>query len=151
MYTAWNNTVKLVWGCPVWTRTNLVQQLLCCGHTSAKVDILNRFVKFFHSLRFSISKELRVLSRYLARDVQSVLGRNLRLILDITHLDPWTTSYGKMKAALITSEMVEVPEWDKWRLPYLWPLLAQKREAHFSAMEDLETTLDNRIQSLLIN
>ena len=80
-----------------------------------------------------------------------MLGRNLRLILDITHLDPWTTSYGKMKAALVTSEMVEVPELDKWRLPYLWSLLAQKREAHFSAMENLETTLDNLIQSLVIN
>ena len=44
VYSTWNNTVKLVWGCPQWTRTYFLQQLLCCGHTSAKVDILTRYV-----------------------------------------------------------------------------------------------------------
>ena len=74
VFTAWDYTVKLVWGCPAWTRTYILQQLLSCGHTSAKVDILSRYVKFFHSLRKSASHEVQVLSRYLARDVQSVTG-----------------------------------------------------------------------------
>jgi hypothetical protein len=92
VYTAWNHTVRLIWGCPLWTRTYFVQQLLCCGHTSAKVDILLRYVKFFKSLRFSASKEVQVLCRYVARDVQSVTGKNLQLVKGISHLDPWTCS-----------------------------------------------------------
>ena len=51
VYSAWNTTVKLFWGCPVWTRTYMVQQLLCCGQTSAMVAILSRYANFFHSLR----------------------------------------------------------------------------------------------------
>ena len=77
---------------------------------------------FFHSL----SHEVQVLCRYLARDMQSVTGKNMQLVQDLTNLDPWTTSYGKLKAALVTAEMVEVPQQDKWRLPYLCSLLAQK-------------------------
>jgi hypothetical protein len=151
VYSAWNHTVRLIWGCPLWTRTYFVQQLLCCGQTSAKVDILSRYVKFFHSLRHSASHEVQVLCRYLARDMQSVTGKNLQLVHDLTNLDPWTTSYGKLKAALVTAEMVEVPQQDKWRLPYLCPLLAQRSEAHSSALEAEETRLDELIHSLVTN
>ena len=151
VYTAWNHTVRLIWGCPLWTRTYFVQQLLCCGHTSAKVDILLRYVKFFKSLRFSASKEVQVLCRYVARDVQSVTGKNLQLVKGISHLDPWTCSYGKLKAALITAELVEVPQQDRWRLPYLCSLLAQRREAHSQAMEADEKRLDELIESLVTN
>ena len=151
VYTAWNHTVRLIWGCPLWTRTYFVQQLLCCGHTSAKVDILLRYVKFFHSLRSSASHEVQVLCRYLARDVQSVTGKNLQLVKGISNLDPWTCSHGKLKAALITAEMVEVPQQDRWRLPYLCSLLAQRREAHGSAMEADEKRLDELIESLVTN
>ena len=46
MYSAWDYSVKLVWNCPRWTRTYFVQQLLCCGFPSARVDIQSRFVIF---------------------------------------------------------------------------------------------------------
>ena len=75
VYSALNTAVKFVWGCPQWTRSYFVQQLLCCGYTSAKVDIMTRYQKFFSSLRSSASYEVQVLSRYLARDVQSVTGK----------------------------------------------------------------------------
>ena len=97
VHNTWNTTVKLAWGLPQQTRTYILQQLLNCGHTSARVDILSRFVKFFHSLRSSASQEVQVLSRFLARDVQSVTGKNLRLVQDITQLNPWTASYGRLK------------------------------------------------------
>jgi hypothetical protein len=133
-------------GCPLWTLwTYLVQQLLCCGQVSAKVDILSRFVKFFHSLRHSASHEVQVLCRYLSRDMQSVTGKNLQLVQDLTNLDPWTTSYGKLKAA----EMLEVSQQDKWCLPYLCSLLGQRSEAHSSGLEDEETRLDELIHSLV--
>ena len=86
VYTAWNHTVRLIWGCLLWTRTYFVQQLFCCGHTSAKLDILLRYVNFFHIFRFSASHEVQVLCRYLARDVQSVTANNLQLVKDISHL-----------------------------------------------------------------
>ena len=69
VYSAWNFSVKLAWGCPQQTRTYFVQQLLNCGYTSARVDLLARFSKFFYSLRNSVCHEVQVLSRFVARDV----------------------------------------------------------------------------------
>ena len=147
VYSAWNTSVKLAWGCPQWTRTYFVQQMLSCGQTSAKVDILTRFSKFFTSLRNSASHEVQVLSRYLARDVQSVTGKNMRLVQETTGLDPWTTSQGRLRSALVEAEVVEVPTMDRWRLPYLCSLLAQRREAHKLAFEDEETRLDEHVMN----
>ena len=60
MYSAWDYTVKLVWDCPPWTRTYFLQQLLCCGFPSARVDIKSRFANFFRSLMSSASFEVQV-------------------------------------------------------------------------------------------
>ena len=89
LYNSWNQSIKLIWGCPLWTRTYIVQQVLSCGYFSVRTDILTRFAKFFHSLRFSASKEVQILSRYVAREVQSVTGKNLQLLRDLSHLNPW--------------------------------------------------------------
>ena len=151
VFNAWNYTVKLVWGCPVWTRTYFLQQILSCGYTSARVDMLTRYVNFFTSLRKSASYEVQVMSRYVARDVQSVTGKNLRLIEETVNLDPWTTSSNKLRNALIIQETVEVPAMDRWRLPYLCSLLSQRRAAQNQAMEEEETRLDELIDSLVIN
>ena len=115
------------------------------------MDILSRYVKFFHSLRKSASHEVQVLSRYLARDVQSVTGRNLRLVQETSRLDPWTTPSSKLKNALISSEMVEVPIMDRWRLPYLRSLLSQRRAACSLAMEEEEARLEELIESHVFN
>ena len=151
VFTAWNTAVKLAWGCPQWTRTYMVQHMLCCGLTSARVDILSRYVNFFHSLRKSSCHEVQVLSRFLARDVQSVTGKNLQLVTEASGLNPWTASQGKLKAALIAGEAVEVPLEDRWRLPYLSSLLSQRGEAHNLALEELEDILTKLIDSLVAN
>ena len=65
VYTAWNTAVKLAWGCP--QQTYILQQVLNCGYSSTRMDIVGRYVKFFHSLRNSPCKEIQVLSRLLAR------------------------------------------------------------------------------------
>ena len=108
-------------------------------------------IRLFHSLRFSASKEVQVLCRYVARDVQTVTGKNLKLLKDITGMDPWTTSNGRLKEALVGAELVEVPERDRWRLPYLGSLLAQRGEANYSAMEEDVTRLGQLISSLVTN
>jgi hypothetical protein len=55
----WNTSVKLAWGCPQQTRTYFLQEMVSCGFNSARVDILSRIVKFFHSLRNSASFEVK--------------------------------------------------------------------------------------------
>ena len=125
--------------------------MLSCGQTSAKVDILSRFTKFFTSLRNSASHKVQVLSRYLARDVQSATGKNLRLVQETTGIDPWTTGQGRLRSALVAAEVVGVPTMNRWCLPYLCSLLAQRRKAHKLVLEDEETRLDELIESLVIN
>ena len=151
VYTAWNTGVKLAWGCPQQTRTYIMQQMLSCGYRSARVDILCRYVKFFHSLRNSACHEVQFLSRYLARDMQAVTCRNLRYVQEASGCDPWTTSYGRLRDALVADEVVEVPQQDGWRLPYLSSLLSQRREAHYLALEEEENRLTKLIDSLVIN
>ena len=151
VYKAWNTAVKQVWECPQWTRTYLMQQVLCCGFTSAKVDILCRYIKFFHSLRNSPSKEVQVLSRYLARDVRSVTGKNLQYVAEVTGLNPWTASQARLKAALVAEDTVQVPLQASWRVPYLCSLLGQRGAAHSLALEDEQDRLTELINSLVIN
>ena len=97
VYNAWNTAVKKAWDCPQWTRTYLMQQVLSCGQTSAKVDILSRYVKFFHSLRRSTSKEVQVLSRLMARDIRSVTARNIQYIVELSGLKTEVPSNGLLR------------------------------------------------------
>ena len=91
------------------------------------------------------------MSRYISRDIQSVTGRNLKLIENTAKLNPWTTSSSRIKNALFLEEAVEVPVVDRWRLPYLCSLLSQRREARNQAMEADETRLEELINSLVLN
>ena len=128
-----------------------MQQILSCGFTSARVDILCMFAKFFKSLRENTSKEVQVLSRFLARDVQSVTGKNLQLLLDLTGLNPWTASQARLRDVLVAEEAVEVPAQDTWRVPYLYSLLSQRGEAKILASEELVEELTDLINSLVAN
>ena len=128
-----------------------MQQLLCCGYSSAKVDIMTRYQKFFTSLRSSASYEVQVLSRLLARDIQSVTGKNLTLLKELSNLNPWVTKQCQLRNALIAAEMVEVPLVDQWRLSYLLSLLSQKTQAHSLVLEEQESRLEELINSLVRN
>ena len=92
-----------------------------------------------------------MLSRFLARDVQSVTGRNIQYIQEATGLSPWTTSKRRLRDALVAGELVDVPPQDRWRLPYLNSLLSQRREAINLALEEEENRLSNLIDSLVAN
>ena len=112
--------------------------MFCCGFSSARVDILTRFVKFFLGLKSSTSYEVQVLSRFLARDMLSGTGKNLRLIQVLTHLNPWTARNGGLRSALERSERAHVPELDRWRRPYLCSFLSQRSQAYYMVMEHKE-------------
>ena len=49
-----------------------------------------------------------------------------------------------------SAEMVSVPLLDRWCLPYLCSLLAQRREAQNSALKNEENRLKELIDSLLM-
>ena len=91
------------------------------------------------------------MSRLVARDVQSVTGKNLQYVREETALNPWCSSRKRLKDALVAGEAVQVPQQDKWRLPYLSSLLSQRREAHNLAQEDVELGLSKLIDSLVMN
>jgi hypothetical protein len=150
LYTAWNTSVKLVWGLPQQTRTYFLQQLISCRFSSAKVDILIHFVKFFH-VQCSASYQVQVISRLLSRDMLSVTGKNLRLVQEMTQLNPFTASRARLRAALEVGELVDIPPLYQWRLPYLSSLLSQRGEAFYSAIEEEEQRLSELIDSLVIN
>ena len=151
VYNALSTTVKLARGCPQWTRTYIVQQLLCCGQTSARVDILSRYASLFQSLRKSSFHEVQVLSRLLARDIQSVTGKNLQFISDLSGLNPWTAPKGRLKATLIAGKTVEVPKEDRCGLPKMCFLLSQRGQAHNQDLEEHEERLTELIDSLMAN
>ena len=77
------------------------------------MDILTRYVKFFHGLKTSASYEVQVLSRMLSRDMLSVTGKNLRLVQEMTQLNPSTASRSRLRAALEQCELVDVPPLDQ--------------------------------------
>ena len=112
---------------------------------------MTRYQKFFTSLRSSASYEVQVLSRFLARDVQSVTGKNLTLLKEVSSLNPWVTKQSELRSALVAAELVKVPLIDQWRLPYLWSLLTQKIKAHSLVLEEQESRLEELINSLVRN
>ena len=128
-----------------------MQQILCCGYTSARTDLMTRFVSFFKSLRFSSSREVCILSKLLARDVRSTIGRNLNLIADLSRMNPWTANQNDIRDALIAKETVPVPVMDKWRLPYLCSLLSQRSEAYYNGNDEEVKILSSYIGSLVTN
>ena len=151
VFTAWDVAVKLVWDCPRATRTFLLQQVLSCGLSSAKTDVLCRYSKFFNSLRNSVSMEVRVLCNLVAKDLQSTTAKNVKLIEDLTnHQDICTATQESIREALITSERVTVSPQDEWRTPYLSSLLSQYQEAKSISDDGLMEYLNSLICSLAI-
>ena len=147
VFKAWNSAVKSAWDCPLWTRSYFVHNLLNCGFSSAKVDILCRFVNFSRGLMKSASSEVQVMARLAARDMTTQLGRNLELVREITGLNPRNDPLFKIKRKLVELDFVEVPAQDKWRVPYLCSLIHARREATYMASDEDISRLNELIDS----
>ena len=67
-----------------WTRhpryTVLGTQLTILPVTSARTDILGRYGKFCRGLRTSVSQEIRVLFNFVARGLQCITAKNIKLV-----------------------------------------------------------------------
>ena len=151
VFNAWTTAVKLTWAVPRATRSYLVQQVLDAGLTSAKVDILARFAGFFRSLRRSPSYEVNVMANLVGRDIRSTTGANLRLIRELSGLDPWVFGSARLKEELVHKERVETPPEDHWRVSFLASLLDQRQRLHFVGLKEEEKVISGLIDSLCIN
>ena len=149
-FNAWNTCVKLAWQVPRATRTYLVDHLLNCGQSNARMDILARYAKFVRGLQASPSMEVAVMCGVAKRDIRSVTGSNIALVRLEAGMDPLHSCLGKLKAVL-QSRVASVPELDRWRLDYLARLLKQRGEASFMADDGEVRRLSTLIDSLCIN
>ena len=151
-YNVWAVNVKLAWGVPRATRTYILQQCLAPGSTSAKTEILARFVGFFRGLRKSSSHEVRTVALMAARDMRTCLGRNLRVVEELSGgLDPWVASTSTVRSVLSAREAVSVPEGAEFRLPYLLRLLEHRQELHYHGLQGDEEDVQRLIDSLCVN
>ena len=129
VYRAWDTAVKLSWGCPRYTRTFLLQQVLACGDTNARTDILTRYSKFSKGLMNSISKEVRVLFTLVSRDLRSTTAKNIKFVEAESGSGLWTVGQYKLKQELHIYQLVDINTRDQWRVVYLSSLLRQLQEA----------------------
>ena len=150
--SAWKTGVKLTWGVHRGCRTYLVQHVLAPDVTPLRVNLLLRFRTFFRSLLTSPSLEVQVAARLASRDIRSTVGSNLAVLRkESGGLDPWTSSPGQLKAALLRAQTVEVPPVDAWRVPYLSRLLTARLRCYYSGDKKEEKQLISLIDSLVIN
>ena len=150
--SAWKTSVKLAWGVHRGCRTYILQQVLAPGVTSLRVNLLMRFRTFFRSLLVSPSQEVQVAMRLAARDIRTPVGSNLALLRQESGgLDPWTCSSGQLRAALLKSESVPVPDRDRWRLPYLRHLLKERQDHYYAGNVLNEKHVASLIDSLVVN
>ena len=75
-----------------------------------------------------------VLANLVARDVRTTTGANLHFVRELTGLDPWQCSPKDVKAVM-AEKQAELPDQDRWRVPYMGRLLEERGE-RFHSMED---------------
>ena len=125
VYRSWNTTVKLVWNLPRSTHNYFVDHLLAESFSSIRKSILVEYVGFLHRLGKSVSSEIRLMSKISSSDIRSTTGKNCYNLKQEFGLDPWSATTGAFKHMY---KYNEVPNMDKWRLPLLSSLLAERYE-----------------------
>ena len=114
--SSWRTSAKLSYDLPRHCHRYVIDNLLAPNIWPIKSSLLSRFHGFSGSLILSESPEVQLVTRLAARDVRSSLGSNLRLIHDMTDLNPWTTSRLVMKEGLREVTIAQTPEEDYWRV-----------------------------------
>ena len=150
-YNSWSVNVKLAWDVPRQTRKYLLQHVLAAGFTSARTEILSRYVGFFRSLCLAPSHEVRTAALLAGRDLWSVTGRNLRLLHKESGQDPWTISPSRIRECLTLNECVPIPETDMWRVRYLHKLLERRQLFHYQGEDKDRDRISDILNSLCIN
>ena len=142
VFRSWNTCVKLAWNIPRSSHNYYVDGL-AGTLPSVRKKLLCQYVSFVGKLATSVSKEVRIMATVFSNDIQSVTGRNLANIHNLFNLDPGRDPLSSFKAAAVG---YQTPESDKWRLPFLRKLSAQRRE--LSDYENDVATIEELIESL---
>ena len=108
--------------------------------------LLCQYIEFFSKLRESASWEVRLLSEIVARDAQSVTGRNLLNIEAEFKINPWSRNVQSFKLVDIRNPL---PEVDDWRVAVLGNLLQRRRE--MDACGENSSEVSSLIHSLCSN
>ena len=106
---------------------------------------------FFRILRNSPSSEVRVMAGLAGRNLGTTTGRNLRLVSELSGLDPWIASSEKIKEQLLIQDKADIPLTDQWRVPYLSSLLEKRQSLHYQGEEEGAQEVTKLIDSLCIN
>ena len=142
-FKSWNTFVKLSWGVPVNTHTNLVENVFARDFLSSRNQVLSRYVTFFQSLTTSPCREVRLLARIVASDKNSVTYQNIAHVTNVSEgLSPWDYSKSRISSMLTKSPILEV---DQWRVTLIEKLLIE-RKLKFDSNEDtaaIQTWLDS--------
>ena len=112
---------------------------------------MSRYSKFFRGLRSSPCREVSILANLVARDVRSVTGRNVKLIMVESGSNLWSDSPGAVQAGLFESESVTIAREDSWRVPYLGSLLQHRQEWHYRGEKEQVAQIQILIDSLCVN
>ena len=65
------------------------------------------------------------------RDIRSITGKNLKMLEEISGLDPWVFGSGRIKQELVKAEIVAFPPQDQWWVGYLARLLEERQLLHY--------------------
>ena len=83
--------------------------------------------------------------------MRTTTGRNLRLLRELSGLDPWVFGSARLKEELVKFEMKEVPPLDQWRVPYLSSLLERRQVLHYQGDIEGEQELSDLVDSICVN
>ena len=98
----------------------------------------------------SPSMEVAVMFGLAKRDIRTVTGSNIALIVSETGLHPLHACPCKIRHQLY-SKVARVPEMDRWRLDYLAKLQTQRGEALYRMKDSEVQRLTSLVNSLCIN
>ena len=143
-FRCWNTCVKLSWDLPRETHVYYVDNLLACGYSTIRQQVLSRYVKFFRTLLKSPCKEVAVVARIVGRDASTNTGRNILNLSLETRLCPRTSPLSQFRDVL--SAPVPVPPGQDWTISLLKNYLSIRKK-HQTACEDT-SYIDGLLDSL---
>ena len=92
-----------------------------------------------------------MLANLLARDMRSVTGSNVQLVMATSGCDLWSDSPDKVRTSLLENEAVTVENSEKWRIPYLGTLLEHRQEWQYLGSEEEVEKIQKLVDSLCVN
>ena len=143
LYKSWNVTIRQVFDLDRCTHRYLIEHVSGCLHP--RVMLASRLVTFHKSLVTSNKFPVRFLSRLNETDLRTVLGRNIRVLLDecgLQRLDQLSTNNVKKNCCYFN-----VPMEQQWRLPLISELL-QVKNNNLNLGEYMSTEVEDMLKYL---